>query len=409
MGPPSSTSSATTATQNTTTTTTTAATTATSVQSLKSVRDAVKERTPASIPAVAATGITPANVTANTSQAVKVAKLNSKCALGRVTVQFAKRPELYIIAVHVESLSQGTTNWEAVRSRKLRRKALRAFLQPSLGNSFALDTRIGTNVDHIIIPCRNLKHQDQVRSNLAGLQSAVAGVTKTHPGGNVQDPIRCRIEHTETTSHYWESLDVLIRTLATIQQDNGEYEITSEFFSPACIESSNGDGVDVQMNSEKDVPRLPRNYGLRLRNRLSLDAGAQAIHFDYDLVPVIPTKPLNDVVVDILGRTPTVENNTFVFGVNDGTAKRNVDQLPMLRHKLRGLHVRCAYLPHGQNAQGAPELLDAAHIARGRRFQIKDIKFAGDDTKFSIGGTRYTVADYFEQGSSLISKHVMYC
>jgi hypothetical protein len=84
------------------------------------------------------------------------------------------------------------------------------------------------------------------------------------------------------------------------------------------------------------------------------------------------------VVVDIFGCVPFARNGALVL---PDDAKR-VNYLLMLKHKLRGLKVTCAYVPNGASPA---EILNAKRISEGegRSFQIRDVKFPGARSKFT--------------------------
>jgi hypothetical protein len=357
--------------------------------------------------------------------------MESKAPLGRVTVGLKSLSQLYVAAVHVESQDPNyPAAWNAARSRKLRRKALLSFLEPAFENPtshvprlderppkrpFALNMRVakevdgkevdgkevdGKEVDHIIIPFGSVSDEQGIIKVLGDLPDLITGVTKTQKraaGGN-EEAIRCRVDTKAITTHYWKSLDVLIRTLAT-ERNSTSHQVAHQFLESFHLQQPEMSKIEVEITSG-NVPSTGHKsrYQLRLRSRMTVDSVSKAMHFDYDLVPVIPAKRLSEVVIDILGPDVAAVDGTLVAGDTNCPAMRKVDQLSMLKHKLCRLNVRCAYLPQRQNPLGAPELFNHDSISSGRQFQVKDVRFAQPADTFSVGDTVHTVQSYFEQG-----------
>jgi hypothetical protein len=168
---------------------------------LNTVRDAPVTATITAAPVTTGQGI----AATSASQVVRVEKMESKAPLGRVTVGLKSLSQLYVAAVHVESQDPNyPAAWNAVRSRKLRRKALLSFLEPAFENPtshvprlderppkrpFALNMRVakevdgkevdgkevdgkevdGKEVDHIIIPFGSVSDEQGIIKVLGDL------------------------------------------------------------------------------------------------------------------------------------------------------------------------------------------------------------------------------------------------
>jgi hypothetical protein len=268
------------------------------------------------------------------------------------------------------------------------------------GPAFAINTRVGAEIDHIIIPCHAASQKDMYKNMLRGKTTVVPGVTKSQKqsAGGIEDPVRCRISSKTSESVYWQSLNIFICTLASKSAIGADTDVGQEFFILFKAGGVNGK-INVAMYSDADDTDVKDNstYTLRLRNRISLDSRAEVIHLDYAIVPIIPAKRLSEVVEDVLGQSPTVKNGTLI--VQNGRPKMEaVNHLPMIKHVLCGLQVRCGYIPG--TATSHAMILGKNDMADDRGLQIKDVRFPGDDTKFMLNGEEYTVPEYFEQSTS---------
>jgi hypothetical protein len=359
------------------------------VEGLKSVRDSTK------VPPTAPTAVP-------TGKAIEISKSASKSALGRVTIQIKDKPEICVVGVVVQSLSKDedevAPTWKPIKSQKLRRKALRAFVEqnlPSVGSNFSMNTRIGPNVNHLIFPFSDLAHENEANGLLDGMTAEVNEITKTQKknAGGESDPIRCQVQKGAITDQYWQSLDLLIRTLAS----DSDAVTRQEFYRHG---GEYFDQIDVSMKGGDRSPTAVKasTYEVKLRTQISVGSAGDSgwVNLDFDLVPIIPRKPLSEVVIDLFGCIPFARNGALVLP-NDS---KKVNYLSMLKHKLRGLKVTCAYVPKGASPA---EILNAKRISEGegRSFEIKDIKFPGVHSRFTSNNEAYDVPDYFQNGKSL--------
>jgi hypothetical protein len=374
----------------------------TMVESLKSLRDSAKvaPAAPAALPSISDDKAIEVPSTTN-DKAIEVPKPASKTALGRVWVPFDKKPEIYAAGVVVESTSQdpgdATATWKAIKSQRLRRQALQIFMEknvPAIDSQFAINTRVGADMNHVIFPVCGPDHKDEIKVDLNRKSATVDGITKKPKKavGGKPESIRCRVVADPTTDHYWQSLDLLIRTLAS-DRDAVNHQ---EFYRLGGLYS---DKINVSMNVglRTQTAIKASTYEVKLRTQMSLASEGEHgwVSLDFDLVPIITTKPLSEVVVDIFGGIPFEKNGTLV---QPGNADE-VDGLSILKHKLSGLKVSCAYVP---GKAGSIAILSAKSISEGvgRSFQIKDFKFPGDHSRFTLYGKDYNVPDYFNEGKS---------
>ena len=120
------------------------------------------------------------------------------------------------------------------------------------------------------------------------------------------------------------------------------------------------------------------------------------LHLDLDLVPCVAATSIEQTLANLLGSSTLAPPETIASNIKG------------IAQALRGLHVQCKYKPGAKTVDGrekATILVDDQIIARGHKFQIKDIKMAADVCGFEYGPEKmeYTIYEYFSQGEYIQS------
>jgi len=132
----------------------------------------------------------------------------------------------------------------------------------------------------------------------------------------------------------------------------------------------------------------PSDYQLYLRHQASIIVDKEQLNVDFDLVPCIPGKCLDRVVLDMSG--------LLSLKVQDSEIMQAC--LPQIRRCLLGTHARCAYIPGAKTDSGREKatLLTQKNINTGRAFQIRGIIMPIEDVGFDFPDKRPTMTyDYF--------------
>ncbi|KAH7382684.1 hypothetical protein DE146DRAFT_236186 [Phaeosphaeria sp. MPI-PUGE-AT-0046c] len=282
------------------------------------------------------------------------------------------------------------------------------------GTSFAINTQAEMNFttntmttsrdlvsifDHIIFPYRKSAQKRWIKTRIAGKSDIVKDVTKKSKQkyGGEEEQIHCQVGENFISDQDFDglrvknlkarNLEILLCTL-TSNKRAGAGQSLQEFL---YVLDGPDNQIDVAMVNDHTKSRLksPANYPVEIRSRMSVDPTESAICFNYDLVPIIPTILLADLVKGVLGDSPIAKDGTLVV-----EGQSEADHLPMIKHMIRGLNVHCGYIP--QNNSKA-RLLDENTRSEGRYFQIKDVRFPDKKTEFTAdNGITYNIPDYFD-------------
>jgi hypothetical protein len=330
--------------------------------------------------------------------AVKLAKPHSRTAVGQLTQDIQRMPSLYVSNVLVEG-GMGKS-WEPVNSRKLRLEAVDKWLDKT-GINFEHKrfTHIGASqgVVRVILLLPGQQYEDAAKIRFkSASKEPLDGVRRTikTERGTEEHNIRCRLQESKQNSK--DSNDVYTKAFNFILRDILAREDFLESIPLAdgtsnCIESM------LRGCSRTSGSLVPSDYRLNLRIQPSVNVTQQQLLMNVDIVPCIPNKPLYEVVLDLVGQS----------GVTVVNMEKVAEWLPSVTHSLRGLKVRCGYVPGKRTRVGREKatILGPANLHQGRAFCIRDIKMPGDHavTEFDVDGKRGTVYDHFEKGKLISS------
>jgi hypothetical protein len=313
---------------------------------------------------------------------VKMPKPHSRTAIGQISQKLKSLPSLCIVDLTFKE------DKEKVDSRKIRRKALEAWLKEYMPSHPALSASVERQpgVVRLIFHVENQSNKTMLNSCIEKARSKVLHIdgktTTTSIDGKFTITWESCFE--DTANAYKKSLDLLLRQTSYKITDLEPLPLTPECNSifdpvlPGCLRSTSS--------------ARPSGYRFHLRHRPSADVSGKQLKVDFDVVPCIPSKDLAEVLLDMVGRTGLDEHNIALVRL----------WLPTIRNSLRGVNVRCTYVPGRKTPQGRgkAELLDVENMDKGRAFQIQDIRLPAEIPTFDIGQVPYTIYKYFTDGKS---------
>ncbi|KAF2824509.1 hypothetical protein CC86DRAFT_408585 [Ophiobolus disseminans] len=132
----------------------------------------------------------------------------------------------------------------------------------------------------------------------------------------------------------------------------------------------------------------PQDYKYHVRYQVSVNVSSRQINVGADVVPCMPSKPLIDVVYNIIGQT----------GVESPDETLLSGWLPKIKRRLIGATVRCGYIPKTGTTASA-NILTVDEIGEGRCFQIRDIQMPQHPNidLVTLNNSTVAVYDYFQQ------------
>jgi hypothetical protein len=320
-------------------------------------------------------------------RAVKIPKQHSKTAVGRLTYGITQIPSLYVLKASIDT-NTGTITppvWEPVKSQRLRQLAVNKWLAHGDNNDIrrliSVDVRENKGTVFIVAGVVGAEHRKNVKSRLCPTPWAVANLAKkvTVNGERIDQAIQCRqIEDEFPADSVEGSFKRNLRNLPGGKE--------SSFSIPLKDISAEFD--PLLQSCTRVSPTTPYGYTLNVRCQPNVGDEQQALHFDFDFMPCFPNKHVHEVILDLVGQNSVATPDLDVVSKN----------LPDILRHLRGLTVRCAYVP---GARAKAELLSGVATLRGSEFQIKDIRMHADIDRFTKNGTRYAIYEYFKKGKYL--------
>ncbi|KAF1913257.1 hypothetical protein BDU57DRAFT_597645 [Ampelomyces quisqualis] len=316
-------------------------------------------------------------------EVVKMPKPHSRTAIGQVSQRLKSLPGFFIVDLTFYTSVGGEE--KAINSRKLRQRALKAWLKECMTSHPALSANVERQpgVVRLIFHVNDESGQTNMKDWIEEARSKVFELKDETTGtsGNKNITITWDFHFQDTTKAYKKSLDLVLRQTTHKMKDLELLPLAPNCNSvfdpvlPGCLRSTSS--------------ARPTDYRFHLRHRPSADISEKQLKVDFDVVPCIPSKNLAEVLLDMVGRT----------GLNEPNLDLIQSWLPTIRNSLRGVNVRCAYVPGKKTSQGRDkaELLVAGNMEKGRRFQIQDIRLPAEVAEFDVGLESYTIYEYFSK------------
>jgi hypothetical protein len=331
------------------------------------------------------------------SGATKLPKAHSRTAVGRLTQCMGELPPLYFIDVLVES-STGQNKWEPVKSSRLKLEAIEDWLRQFDFNftyeSFPQNgaTQGVVRVIFLIYEPKD-GYDDVVKKQFDKTKTdplvRVRRMVKTEQGQEERQ-IRCRkLPHGENfEKSKTEAFNFFLRRLLARQDYLEVLPLADDSVEQLEPELSDRSTPVDSLASLKST--------LHLRIQPSVDMALQRILLDVDIVPCIPKKSLYKAVLDLIGQTDDAPVDVEAMK----------ELLPSVVNNLRGLKVRCGYVPgkktHDGKGQATRLTNDEMERGLGRVFRIENIIMPDPEVKFDVDGSQVSVYEYFEKSELII-------
>jgi hypothetical protein len=347
-------------------------------------------------------------------------KPESKTALGRLSYDLTKLPDLYVYDFKVVD-----NNDEELLSRRLRHKVVQEFLRKH--NIDATREMLAVNpwawkrgsvnfekkipIHQLVVPVSSRTVISAIDKAARGTQPKLLTKKLEATGERGSNPlatdVKCSLSPTHTllksgdtdldnATMYRESLDVLFRSFASPQTSRGKktaycwYGINREFLPDHIL--------NVDVRTIKPLLDMIRSAKAEVRPQIKLDAGQLQLHIDFDLVPCMKTHNLADLMIDLFGSNILGPDVQLV--------------LIKMKHMLLGLKVRTdytseAFKERSQIARGASFNSQSPYDYDPRREGvISEVSLPGDVERFPIKHgedivEHYSVAKYFKNGKSV--------
>jgi hypothetical protein len=316
------------------------------------------------------------------SGSTKVPKPHSRTAIGHLVQSMMLMPSLYVTDVLVES-SVDSNSWEPVNSRRLKFEAIQKWLShvdfdPKY--EFLTQNSATQGVVRVIVLVPGKEHEKEAKSRFEMTNTEpLVGISRTvkTEQGLEERQIRCRIQEPKPNSGdtKTEAFNFVLNHLLALQ----------DYLEVLPLADGSIENIEPELQNRftPTASLVPLNYKLHLRMQPSVDMGVQHIYLDVDIVPCVPEKPLYEVAKDLVG--------------HDDLTKVDMEKIA---DSLRGLKVRCRYVPGKRTQKGRDKAQDNANC--GRAFYIKDIEMPDNkpENKFEVNGLKVTVYEYFEKCES---------
>mgnify|MGYP004502674505 CR=1 FL=1 len=351
-----------------------------------------------------------------TNKIVKSSKPHSKTALGRLTYELGDNPSIYHANLTVGmSSTDDDDRWVAVESHKLKRQIVTKWLESSetqpikhlistdiktefktdeprkpkmnVTGSSKVDLESEKTFCRIFVPVLDQAHSGFIKRTLQDAPTIFFGLnsrSQNSDGTITSRNARCLVQEGGYPAAKTRQIPSLLRDSPRTFQD-----------PPAKTKYS----VDARLHecsSDSKKKKMGSSFALYTRIQPSIDVPAKKLHLDFNLVPCAETKPVYDVLSDLVGiEKPSLE-----------LISQNIKAIA---RSLRGMYVRCIYTPSGNTEKGFAKerILAKNQMHIYHRFRLNDIAMLSENDSFTIDITKTETLNiptrqYFKDGKWIL-------
>ena len=314
-------------------------------------------------------------------EVMKTAKPYSRTVIGRFSQRVKELPVLYVAELKMNT--ESVEGPKVTKNREYRLKAAEKWIEAHMsGHRKQITVDVGRRPGIVrLIFC--VKDEAEKQTWKSKFNIAKSGTVEIGSQKRTRK-IRCTIKGFEEPEAevYASRLNAVVRQIGRL--------LGAQLPIPVSMDINYGfDPLLPGCNRGPFAPQ-PMDYRFHIRYQASVDVSSKQINVDADVVPCMPSKPLAEVVYDMIGQT----------GVEEPEEDLIRKWLPKIKHSLLGVTVRCSYIPR-TIAEGA-DMLAQNEMSEGRRFQIRDIQMPDDPGPplITFNQKPVSIYDYFKNCKS---------